>query len=119
MKTLALYAKPAGAVVNLKLAPNPQVTTFMVFVKQWVKGASQSAGTWLPKGLGSPAGESLTMQKCDGYDFILKAQVCGAPDTAAVTPQLQINGTTVYSDVVNLPAAEGPVVVREWSVVIV
>jgi hypothetical protein len=117
MKTLALYVKPANTVINLKLAPNAQVLTCVVFVRQWINGNPATAATWQPANFMSPQGASITMQQCDGYDFIMKAQITGTPDTASVDPVFSINGAAVYTDTIHLPSAEGPVVVREWSVI--
>src|SRR5213083_1592087 len=118
MKTLALYVKPAGATINLKLAPNDQVLTCVVFVRQWVQGNGVAVATWLPADFESPQGASITLTPSDGYDFMIKAQIAGNPDTAAIEPQFSIDGAVAYSQSIPLPAAEGSVVEREWSVVI-
>jgi len=118
MSTVALYVKPAGTVVNLKTKANAQVITYMVFVRQWNNGSSSLVTTWFPAGLESAAGETLTLVQCDGYDLILKAQIKGSPDTAAIDPRLSIDGAVAYKDTLHLPAAEGVVVVREWSFII-
>lgn len=118
MKTLALYVEPVATVVNLKTKANAQVITYMVFVRQWINGNSSSVGTWFPAGLESPQGETLTLAQCDGYDLILKAQIKGTPDTAAIDPQLSINGTLTYKKTIPLPSAEGDVVSLEWSFII-
>lgn len=117
MSTLALYVKPAGTVVHLTTTPNAQVITYVVFVRKWVQGISIAVATWHPAQL-EHGGASVPLGTDDGYDLILKAEIRGNPDTAAIDPQLSLDGAPVYTTRIPLPAAEGQVVVREWSIVI-
>jgi hypothetical protein len=118
MKTLALYVKPDGTTVNLKLTPNAQIVTYVVFVQKWVNGSSSSVAKWFAADLESQAGCTTVLDKCEGYDLILKANIAGSPDTAAIDPALSFDGAPVYTDTVHLPASEGVVVSREWSIII-
>jgi hypothetical protein len=118
MKTLALYVKPAGTKVTLRLTPNEQVSGYTVFVQKWVNGKKQSVATWFPDQLEAPDGSSTVLAQCEGYDFILKANIAGTPDTAIVDPVLSFDDVAVYTEKVHLPISEGHVVSREWSIVI-
>jgi hypothetical protein len=118
MKTLALYVRPAQTRINLKLAPNDHVLTCIVFVRQWNQGVGSSVATWFPAEFESPQGSSIILQPSDGYDFIVKAEITGPPDAAAMDARFSIDGAVVYSKTVPLPSAEGAVIEREWSVII-
>jgi hypothetical protein len=118
MKTLELYLKPVGTRVNLKLKPNDQVGPYVVFVQKWVAGNKVAVGTWFPAQLESPAGIGTVLDHAEGYDFIIKANITSPPDTATLVPELRFDNAVVYKTPIYLPAAEGPVVSREWSVII-
>jgi hypothetical protein len=115
METVGFYVKPAGTKATLKLTPNMQVVTYVVFVRQWNAGVATPVATWFPADL--EAGMSITLVQSDGYEFLLKAQITGNPDIAAIDARFSLDETT-KAETLALPAEEGIVVERKWTVII-
>lgn len=116
MKTIGLFGKRAGTVVNLKTSNvSTAVVTYVVFVQAWTDIGKKPIASWHPDVLES-TGASLVLEGYRGYDLILKAQISGK---ASIDADLKFDGTSEFKKKVDLPAGEGPVVVREWSIVIV
>jgi hypothetical protein len=117
MKTIGLFAKSAGTVVNLRTSNvSASVVTYVVFVQAWTDTGKKPIASWHPTQLESAAGATLVLEGYRGYDLILKALI---KDDASLDAELKFDGTSEFNGTVNLPGAEGPVVVREWSIVIV
>jgi len=115
MKTLALFLGKPGDVVTMKAKADDNVTTYIVFVQRWTPTGAVAVATWHPDELESTAGASLTLGTDNGYDLILKAQVTG---DAMVFADIELNGQPAFGREVQLPLTEGPVVGRDWSIVI-
>jgi hypothetical protein len=118
MKLLDIYVEHAGTKLDLKLKPNADVVTYLVFVRKWTSAGPLPEATWFPDALES-TGCSLVLGPERGYDLTLKAT--GRPGgQAAIEPLLVIHDAknTRYTDRIDLPEAEGPVVERGWSIAI-
>ena len=115
MKTIGLFIKPPGTVVTLKTsAVSSQVVTYVVFVQGRTREGKKPIATWHSGEL-ETTGRTLLLEPIRGYDIILKAAVTG---DAKITATLSFDGTALPAQVVDLPAQEGPVVAREWSIVV-
>lgn len=116
MKTIGLFGKRAGTVVNLRTSNvSAKVVTYVVFVQAWTDIGKKPIASWHPEQL-ETTGATLVLEGYRGYDLILKAQVSG---NASLDADLTFDGTSEFSKAIKLPMTEGPVVVREWSIVIV
>ena len=116
MKTIGLFIRPAGTVVNLKISNvTAAVMTYVVFVQAWTDAGKKPIASWHPAQLESPNGATLIVEGYRGYDLILKALI---RDDAAMDADVSFNGVSEFNHTVTLPSAEGPVVVREWSIVV-
>ncbi len=119
MKLLDIYVEHAGTKVTLKMTPNADVVTYLVFVRKWTSAGPLPEATWFPAALESIGGCTLVLAPERGYDIILKAT--GRPGgNPSIVPALVINDAvgTRYTTPIDLPAAEGPVVERAWSIAI-
>ena len=115
MKTLGIFVKPAGTVVTLKASNvSAAVVTYVVFVHAWTDLGKKPIATWHPDVL-EGSGGTLVLESYRGYDIILKALVNA---DASIDADLAFDGVSQFTDTVDLPLAEGPVVVREWSIVV-
>ena len=115
MTTLGLYIKPANTQVTMRIQPADDIVTYVVFVQKWTDAGKEAAATWHPDELESAAGASIMLVAARGYDLVLKAQVASETTLQAV---LEFDGATAFDKTVALPQIEGPVVVREWSIII-
>ena len=118
MTTLELFLGKAGDRVTLKTQPDNNISSYVVFVQQWLPdGGKKPIATWFPNELESAAGASFDLTaNSQGYDMILKAQVT---NDATIQAEVDFNGTSSFSKGVALPKVEGPVVACEWSIVMV
>lgn len=115
MKTLALFTGRPDEVLTLKTRPDDSVATYVVFVTKWTSSGAVPVVTWHPTDLESTGGASLRLAAdCRGFDLLLKAQIT-ADATMATT--IDFDGKDAFSRAVALPIVEGPVVSREWSIV--
>jgi hypothetical protein len=118
MKLLDIYVEHAGTRVDLKMKPNDDVVTYLVFVRKFTTAGPLPEVTWFPEDL-ETTGCSITLAAERGYDIILKAT--GRPGGhAAIDPLLVLHDAagSRYTDRIDLPEAEGPVVERGWSIAI-
>lgn len=115
MKTIGLFVDPPGTSITLKTsAVSPNVVTYVVFVQGWTRAGKKPIATWHSGDLES-TGRTLLLEPIRGYDIILKSAVRA---DAEITATLEFNGTAEPVQVVALPNDEGPVVTREWSIVV-
>jgi len=114
MKTVGLFVKPPGTHVHLKTSPGSGILTYVVFIQGWTSTGKKPMGTWHSGDL-EATGRTLVLDDIRGYDLILKAIV--SADTT-ITATLSFDGVARAAQTEALPAAEGPVVVREWSIVV-
>jgi|CXWL01.1.fsa_nt_gi hypothetical protein len=119
MKTLSLFVEPPGTTATMKTQPNDDVVTYIVFVRKWLSTGPVPETTWHPDQLESAAGASIVLDPTRGYDFILKAEV-RPKSMAAMSVDLQMGapGAGAFTKPVALPNSEGPVVEREWKVIL-
>jgi hypothetical protein len=94
------------------------VVTYIVFVRKWTSAGPLPETTWFPDTL-ETTGCSLVLAMERGYDIILQATVRPGGQ-AAIVPDLRFSDAagTTYTDVIDLPQSEGPVVERGWKIVI-
>jgi len=118
MKLLDIFVEHAGTTVNLRMKPNDDVVTYVVFVRKFTSAGPLPEATWFPEDL-ETTGRSLVLGHERGYDIIVKATVRRGGH-AAIDPLLVIDDTagTRYTDRITLPEVEGPVVERGWSIAI-
>jgi len=118
MKLLGIYVESAGVRVDLTTRPNNDVLTYVVFVRKWTATGPLPEATWFPETL-ETIGNSLVLGAERGYDVFLQAHIRPGGQ-AAIDPDFRISdpaGTT-YTDRIDLPQSEGPVVERGWKIVI-
>ncbi|HEY4594204.1 MAG TPA: hypothetical protein VIJ61_17420 [Thermoanaerobaculia bacterium] len=118
MKLLGIYVENAGVRVDLTTKANNDVITYVVFVRKWTSAGPLPEATWLPDTLETTGG-TLVLAAERGYDFILQAAVRPG-GKASIVPDFRISDAdgTRYTDIIQLPQSEGPVVERGWKVVI-
>ena len=115
MKTVGLFVDPPGTAVTLKIsAVSNDVITYVVFVQGWTRAGKTPIATWHSGDL-EASGRTLLLEPIRGYDLILKGAVRA---DAELTATLEFDGTAEPAQVLQLPETEGPVVTREWSIVV-
>ena len=116
MSLLGLYSMPSGSTVQLRMKPNDKVLTYVVFVIKYTETGKHQEAIWHPEVLSSPNGASLVLQQVRGYRLLLQAMI--KPEGGKVDVELLVDGEEAYDEAVKLPKSEGPVVSREWSIVV-
>lgn len=106
---------PAGTVVTLSTRNiAATVLTYIVFVQAWTDAGRTPIASWHPDVLQS-TGAVLTLVNHRGYDLVLKALVSA---DASIESDVAVNGKSQLKTTIDLPVLEGPLVVREWSIVV-
>jgi hypothetical protein len=117
MKTVDFFVKPPGTKVTMRAQANDQVVTFVVFVRKFTSAGPIPVVTWHPDQLES-GNATLVVEPERGYDFDLKASIRN-DGGAAIDIQFDFDDGDVKSYPQEpLPASEGPVVGREWSLIV-
>jgi hypothetical protein len=117
---LGIYFGVSGMKVTLKLKPNQDVLTYVVFVKKYNRNSEVREAVLTPNVLESEDGASFTLRKCLGYKLILNASIRPEGDAqmrAVLT--LEAEDKHEYPMEFALPSLEGPVVGREWSIAMI
>lgn len=117
MSLLGLYSMPSGSTVQLKMKPDDKVLTYVVFVIKYTEAGKHQDAIWHPEVLSSPNGATLILRQVRGYRLLLHASIKpGGPGKMDV--ELLVDGAKAFDEKVSLPKSEGPVVMREWSIVV-
>lgn len=115
MRTIGLFIKPPGTTVSMKIsAVSPQIVNYVVFGQSHRRDGKNPVATWHSRDL-ETTGRTLFLELVRGYDITLKAAIMAG---ALLTATLSFDGTALTPQVVDLPAEEGPVVARKWSIVV-
>ena len=118
MKLDILIATP-GTKLRLQLRPNADVLTYAVFVKKYTSTGAIDEAVWHADKLSSDGG-NLLLENVRGYKLFLHAAV-KSEGNAEMKADLEFDGKAVgsFPNPFPLPAAEGPVVEREWSILMI
>ncbi len=117
MKLVDFFNKRPGTGVTMLTRANAQVVTYVVFVRMWTSAGPLPFATWHPSDLENGAAR-LVVSSERGYDFMLKASIrSGGGATMDVRFEFSDGSTANYPQE-PLPISEGPVVEREWSLIV-
>jgi hypothetical protein len=116
MKTVDFFVKPPGTSVTMTTRPSGPLVSYVVFVNKRTGAGSIPVATWHPDQLES--GQATLLVEAErGYDFNLMASIRD-DGGAEMGVQFEFSDGEVRTYQEPLPTSEGPVVGREWKLIV-